>query len=109
MLSPVKTKAKSAISKKLYQKNDKGKIGNIQKALPKEHKVIVDGVNVRKKHIKPTQSNPEGSIQEIFAPIDVSNVMYYDEKSKKASRIGYKFDKDGKKIRVIKANGKEIK
>ena len=69
---------------------DKGKIGNIQKALPKE-------------------PNPEGSIQEVFAPIDVSNVMYYDEKSKKASRIGYKFDKDGKKIRVIKASGKEIK
>ncbi len=88
---------------------DKGKIGNIQKALPKEHKVIVDGVNVRKKHVKPSQTNPEGSIQEIFAPIDVSNVMYYDEKSKKGSRIGYKFDKDGKKVRVLKLNGKEVK
>lgn len=87
---------------------DKGKVGNIQKALPKENKVIVDGVNVRKKHIKPTQANPEGSIQEIFAPIHVSNVMYYDEKSKKASRIGYKVNKDGKKIRVLKATGKEI-
>ena len=88
---------------------DKGKIGNIQKALPKEHKVIVDGVNVRKKHVKPSQTNPEGSIQEIFAPIDVSNVMYYDKKKKKGSRIGYKFNKDGKKVRVLKLNGKEVK
>lgn len=88
---------------------DKNKVGIIQKALPRENKVIVEGVNVRKKHVKPTQSNPEGSIQEIYAPIDASKVMFYDEKSKKGSRLGYKFDKDGNKIRVIKKTNKEVK
>ncbi len=88
---------------------DKNKVGIIQKALPRENKVIVEGVNVRKKHVKPTQTNPEGSIQEIYAPIDASKVMFYDEKSKKGSRLGYKFDKDGNKIRVIKKTNKEVK
>ncbi len=88
---------------------DKNKVGIIQKALPRENKVIVEGVNVRKKHVKPTQSNPEGSIQEIYVPIDASKVMFYDEKSKKGSRLGYKFDKDGNKIRVIKKTNKEVK
>ncbi len=92
---------------------DKGKVGTIQKVFPKENKVIVDGVNTVKKHVKPTQANPEGSIQELFAPIDASNVAYYDEKSKKASRLGYKVsvDKDGNKtkVRVVKKTNKEIK
>ena len=92
---------------------DKGKVGTIQKVFPKENKVIVDGVNVVKKHVKPTQANPEGSIQELFAPLDASKVAYYDEKSKKASKLGYKVsvDKDGNKtkVRVVKKTNKEIK
>ena len=75
---------------------NKGSIGTIQKVFPKENRVIVDGVNVCKKHVKPNQMNPEGSIQEIFAPIDASNVMFYDEKSKKGTRLGYK------KIKMVK-------
>lgn len=88
---------------------DKKKIGTIQKVFPKENKVVVEGVNLCKKHVKPTQGNPEGSIQEIYAPIDASKVMFYDEKSKKSTRLGYKFDKDGNKIRVMKKSGKEVK
>lgn len=88
---------------------DKKKVGTIQRVLPKENKVVVDGVNVVKKHVKPTQANPEGSIQEVFAPIDASKVMYYDEKSKKVSRLGYKFDKDGNKVRYLKSTNKEVK
>ena len=88
---------------------DKGTIGVIQKALPKENRVIVDGVNVRKKHIKPNQMNPDGSIQEIYAPIDASNVMYYDEKAKKGTRLGYKVGKDGEKVRYMKSSKKEAK
>lgn len=88
---------------------DKGTIGVIQKALPKENRVIVDGVNVRKKHIKPNQMNPDGSIQEIYAPIDASNVMYYDEKAKKGTRLGYKVGKDGEKVRYMKSSKKEVK
>ena len=53
--------------------------------------------------------NPEGSIQEIFAPIDASNVMFYDEKSKKGTRLGYKEGKDGKKVRFMKSSKKEVK
>jgi large subunit ribosomal protein L24 len=83
---------------------DKGKTGTIQKVFPKTNKVIVDNVNVRKKHKKPTQQTPEGSIIEIFAPIDASNVMLVDPKTKKPTKIGYKEEK-GKKVRYAKASG----
>jgi large subunit ribosomal protein L24 len=86
---------------------DKGKVGTIQKSFPKLNRVVVDGVNTVKKHKKPSQSNPEGSIIEMYAPIDASNVAIYDEKTKKAGRIGYKFV-EGKKVRYNKANGKEL-
>ena len=69
--------------------------------------VIVNGVNVRKKHQKPTQANPEGSIVDIYAPIDVSNVAIYDAKTKKASRVGYRIE-DGKKVRFAKATGAKL-
>ena len=85
----------------------KGTVGTVQKAFPKLNKVVVDGVNVRKKHQKPRQNNPEGSIVEIYAPIDVSNVAIYDEKAKKASRVGYAFV-DGKKVRISKASKTQI-
>ena len=87
---------------------DKGKTGEIQKVLPRTNRVVVEGVNLRKKHKKPTQNAPEGSIVEIYAPIDASNVMFYDEKAKKPSRIGHKVVK-GKKVRIAKASGTEIK
>ena len=86
---------------------DKGKVGTVQKAFPKLNKVVVDGVNVRKKHQKPTQANPEGSIVDIYAPIDVSNVAIYDAKTKKASRVGYRIE-DGKKVRFAKAKGAKL-
>lgn len=86
---------------------DKGKVGTVQKAFPKLNKVVVDGVAVRKKHQKPTQANPEGSIVEIYAPIDASNVAYYDAKEKKASRVGYSVV-DGKKVRISKASKTQI-
>lgn len=88
---------------------DKGKVGVIQRAYPKLNKIVVEGVNVRKKHQKPTQQNPEGSIVEIYAPIDASNVMYYDAKTKKGTRLGYKVNKDGVKVRVAKKTNTEIK
>lgn len=83
---------------------DKGKTGVIQKVYPKLNKVVVENVNVHKKHKKPTQANPEGSIVEIYAPIDASNVMLVDPKTKKPTRIGHKVVK-GKKVRVTKASG----
>ena len=88
---------------------DKGKVGVIQRAYPKLNKVVVEGVNIHKKHQKPTQQNPNGSILEMYSPIDASNVMYYDAKSKKATRIGYKIDENGNKVRYMKANDTIIK
>ena len=86
---------------------DKGKTGEIQKVLPRTNRVVVEGVNLRKKHKKPTQNNPEGSIVEIYAPIHASNVMIVDPKTKKPTRIGHKEVK-GKKVRVAKASGTEL-
>ncbi|MFA6755296.1 MAG: 50S ribosomal protein L24 [Bacilli bacterium] len=89
---------------------DKGKTGIVQRVYPKLNKVVVEGVNIRKKHLKPTQNNPEGGIQEIYAPIASCKVMYYDTKTKKGTRLGYKVDtKTGKKIRVAKKSKQEIK
>lgn len=86
----------------------KGTIGEVKAAFPKEDKVIVEGVNVVKKHMKPTQANPEGGIVEKEAKIHVSNVMLYDEKAKAPSRISMQI-KDGKKVRVFKKSGNEVK
>lgn len=91
----------------------KGTVGEVLKAFPKEDKVIVEGVNVVKKHMKPTQQNPDGGIVEKEAKIHVSNVALYDEKAKAAGRIGVRVetDKDGKKnkVRYFKKSGNEIK
>ena len=86
---------------------DKGKTGTIQKVDPRSNRVVVENVNVRKKHKKPTQQNPEGSILEIYAPIDASNVMLVDPKTKKPTRIKHDLVK-GKKVRVAKASGTQL-
>ncbi len=87
---------------------DKGKTGIVQRAYPKLEKVVVEGVNVRKKHRKPTQNNPEGSIVEVYAPIHVSNVALIDPKTKKPTRVGVKIEK-GQKVRYAKKSGELIK
>ena len=87
---------------------NKGKIGNVLKVIKDENKVIVEGVNIKKKHQR-NVGNQKGGIVEVEAPIHVSNVAFYDEKAKKGTRIGFTFDKKGKKIRVAKASGSEIK
>ena len=87
---------------------DKGKTGIVQAAYPKKNKVVVEVVNVHKKHRKPTQQNPEGSVVEIYVPIDVSNVAIVDPKTKKPSRVGYQLDKSGKKVRIAKKSGSKL-
>ena len=88
--------------------DDKGKTGKVLKAMPSENKVVVEGVNVNKKHVKPSQANPDGGIQSQEAPIDISNVMAYDSKAKKAGRVGFVFE--GKeKVRINKKTGNKIK
>lgn len=86
---------------------DKGKEGTITKTLRAENKVIIEGVNVVKKHIKP-RGNEAGSIVEVEAPIHASNVMILDPKTNKRTRIGHEIDKNGKKIRVTKKSNSTI-
>ena len=87
--------------------SEKGKEGTVTKVLPKEEKVIVGGINMVKKHIKPNQAEPEGKITEKEAPIHVSNVAVVDPKTKKATKVRYEI-KDGKKVRVAKKSSTVI-
>lgn len=87
----------------------KGKTGKIIEVHPKLNKVTVEGINIVKRHRKPTTQLPQGGIIEITKPIDVSKVGIYDSVKKKPSRIGFKLDAKGNKSRVMKSSGKEIK
>ena len=87
---------------------DRGKQGKVLRVDSEKDLIWVEGLNTVKKHQKPTQKNRQGGIIEKEAPINVSNVMFYDEKAGKPSRIGYKFDKSGKKIRYSKKSGEVI-
>lgn len=86
---------------------DKGKTGNILEAYPKQNRVLVEGVNIVKKHAKPSQVNPQGGIISQEAPIHVSNVMPIDPKSGNPTRVGYK-EENGKKVRVAKKSGEVL-
>jgi len=87
----------------------KGKSGKVLKVHPKLNKVTVEGINVVKRHRKPTQLRPQGGISEITKPIWVSKVGLLDNASKKPSRSGYKFDDKGNKVRILKTTGKAVK
>ncbi len=87
----------------------RGQTGKVTATFPRENKVTVDGINIVKKHVKPNQQHPQGAIIELTKPLWVSKVSVVEPTTKKASRIGYQFDKDGKKTRVYKTTGKEIK
>lgn len=86
---------------------DKGKTGVILAAFPKQDRVLVEGVNIVKKHSKPSQVNPQGGIISQEAPIHVSNVMPIDPKSGNPTRVGYT-TVDGKKVRVAKKSGQVL-
>ncbi|ART74681.1 50S ribosomal protein L24 [Sutcliffiella horikoshii] len=86
---------------------DKGKQGVILESYPKKDRVLVEGINVIKKHAKPSQENPQGGIINREAPIHVSNVMPLDPKSGEPTRVGYKVV-DGKKVRVATKSGEQL-
>lgn len=92
---------------KVITGKDKGKEGVILKTLPKKDRVIVEGVNIVKKHKKASQSNMTGGIIEEEAAIHVSNVMLIDAKTGEPTKVGYKIE-DGKKVRVSKKTGEII-
>ena len=88
--------------------NDKGKTGEVLEVIPKTSKIIVKGVNIRKKHIKPRRQGEEGGIIPVECPIHVSKVNVVCPKCGKATRIGFSIEKD-EKIRVCKKCGAKIK
>ena len=101
-------KIKTGDEVKVISGHYKGTVSTVTKVFPKENKIIVEGVNMVKKSLKPSQANPEGGVVEKEAKIDASNVMLYDRKAKSASRVGFKFE-DGKKVRVFNKSGNVVK
>jgi large subunit ribosomal protein L24 len=87
----------------------KGKSGKVLATYPRTNKVLVEGINIVKKHVKPNRAYPQGGIIDMTKPIDVSKVGIVSLDEKKPQRIAYKLDKAGKKIRVFAKSGKEIK
>jgi large subunit ribosomal protein L24 len=85
---------------------DKGRTGSVLKVLPKEDRVLVEGLNMVQRHTKPTQSDPQGGIKTKEATVHVSNVALVD-KNGKPTRVGFKVDGD-KKVRVAKTTGEVI-
>ncbi len=77
----------------------RGKVGKVLKVYPDTNRIIVEGVNIIKRHTRPTQKLPQGGIIEKEAPIHVSNVMYYSTKFNTTTRVGYKYLEDGTKVR----------
>lgn len=80
---------------------DKGKTGKIIRSLPKEFRVVVEGLNIRKKHIRPKREGEKGQLIEVSVPMPISNVKLICKSCKKATRVGYKID-GKKKSRVCK-------
>ena len=87
--------------------NDRGRTGKVLRVIPADDKVVVEGVNVRKKHVKPSQANPQGGLERVEAPIHVSKVALEDPKTGKPTRVGFRIE-NGQKVRVAKRSGEVI-
>ena len=87
---------------------DKGRTGTVAKVLPKEGKVVVEGINVAARHRKPSQANPQGGIDRFPAPMNISKVAVADPKSGKPTRVRFETKKDGSKVRVAVKSGETI-
>ena len=86
---------------------DKGKTGNVLRVMPKESRVLVQGVNMVKRHMRPSASSP-GGIDEREATLHISNVALIDPESNKATRVGFTFLEDKRKVRVARRSGEMI-
>ncbi len=84
---------------------DKGKVGKISKVINTTDKVVISGVNISKKHQKPSQDSKGGIIDKEM-PVHISNILAYDAKNKKSSKVGFKIE-DGKKVRILKSSGEK--
>jgi large subunit ribosomal protein L24 len=86
---------------------DKGRKGQVIKVLPKDDRVVVSGINMVKRHTRPTQADPQGGIKNKEAALHISNVAFIDPKSGEPTRVGFRVE-DGKKVRVAKKSGEVI-
>ncbi len=87
---------------------DKGKRGAVLRVVTKTDRVLIEGVNVTKRHVKPTQADPQGGIVQREAPIHISNVALIDPESDRPTRVRYKRLADGRKVRVAARSGEVI-
>ena len=88
--------------------DDRGKTGRVVKVLHEKQRVLVEGVNLVKRHMRPTQQNPQGGISEREAPIHLSNVMPYDPKANRGTRVRSRVLSDGSRVRESVATGEVI-
>ncbi|RPF70718.1 50S ribosomal protein L24 [Aurantiacibacter spongiae] len=86
---------------------DKGQTGTVSQVMPKEGKVVVEGVNVMTRHRKPSQTNPQGGIDRVAAPMAMAKVAVADPKDGKPTRVRFE-ERDGKKVRVAVKSGETI-
>ncbi len=104
----VKMRLRKGDTVQVINGKDKGKTGEVLKTLPNENRIVVQGVNLRTRHVKPTQEGESGRIVTEEAAMHASNVMFYSTKKKVASRIEIFIDKDGSKKRRLKKTGELI-
>lgn len=100
-------KLKKGDSVLIISGKDKGRVAKILKSIPKEGKILVEGMNVKSKHVKPKKQGEQGQVVKISLPMDVSNTKFLCPKCSKASRLGYKVDGD-KKFRICKKCKSEV-
>ena len=86
---------------------DKGRQGQVIKVLPKDDRLVVSGINMVKRHTRPSQGDPQGGIKNKEAALHISNVAFIDPKSGEPTRVGFRIE-DGKKVRVAKKSGEVI-
>lgn len=103
-----KLKIKSGDNVKVVAGNNKGKSGLVKEVFTDTNRVLIEGVNMITKHVKPSATNPNGGIEKIEAPLHISNVAFVDAKSNTTTKIGRKLNKEGKLQRYSKSSGEFI-
>jgi large subunit ribosomal protein L24 len=107
-MAKIKVHVKKGDLVQIITGKDAGKKGKVLNVDPQKGRVIVEGLNIAKRHMRPTRVNPQGGITEIEAPLDSSNVMIFCEKCKEPVRINKVFLADGKKVRVCNQCGEQF-
>ena len=101
-------KIKKGDTVRILAGKDRGREGEVTRALPSEGKVIVEGVNIAKRHQKPTSATMQGGIIDKAMPLHVSNVAIISPSDGEPTRVGYRFDADGVKIRICRRTGVDL-